>query len=614
MNLENQIQKIANIIYKVASDNVEIEFDFTHYAYQYDHLNYLFPKWIAYYNLKYLICKCISPKSILEIGVRYGYSAISFLTASPKAKYLGIDNNSEVSGGERDALYFAKDILKDYDATILLGDSQKMDRFPGGIYDIIHVDGQQDGDGTFRDLELSIKQGGWIWVDGYFWTKENLLATTYFLDKYKDFIDFSISIPGYAGEMLIHINNKVHGLLGIKDNSYRAIVSEYGKDYYLNDCGGYEEFIRSNGQSVDHRLMSVAMLAGDIRDKNVLDIGCGRGELTYEFYKSGVKSVIGVDYSKDAINIANTFYKDYIGDRLKYVCVDILEMDIETKFDCVVMADVVEHIEENMFIALLKKISGLLAPDGYIVIHTAPNKLYYNYNYNYKVKMIRSLGTYIPKNPRTYYESIMHINEQTPDQLQKTLSEIFSNINVWTSGENHNFMYWCNRECDFPTLCANNSIYAVAGNSGSFEEVLLSLTEYNLNPEDIDLMIEAYQKNIIISTEDIGNVLSLDIKIQNKGKKTIYKFLSNSINMSYHIFEEIEQSQDELILHDGIRTGLSKNIFPGEISTEKIQIKMDPILQKNKKYKIMITLVYEGVFWFDSVNPKSVALIDLELH
>ncbi len=70
-------------------------FDFTEFANPHDPFNYLFGEWRSYYRMKWAIAKVIQPKSILEIGVRYGYSAISFLSACPDAQYVGIDNDTD---------------------------------------------------------------------------------------------------------------------------------------------------------------------------------------------------------------------------------------------------------------------------------------------------------------------------------------------------------------------------------------------------------------------------------------------------------------------------------------------------------------------------------------
>lgn len=72
------------------------DFDFRNYAHPADPLSNLFDEWVPYYRLKYAIAKALRAESILEIGVRFGYSAMAFLTAVPEAKFTGIDQWREL--------------------------------------------------------------------------------------------------------------------------------------------------------------------------------------------------------------------------------------------------------------------------------------------------------------------------------------------------------------------------------------------------------------------------------------------------------------------------------------------------------------------------------------
>lgn len=155
-------------------------YDFRNYVFPGDKLSDLFNEWVDYYRMKFAIAKMIRPTSILEIGVRYGYSAITFLKASENATYLGIDNDSDTFGGNKGAGNWAKRITQNYKAEFLLANSRSMPTLPGDFYDLIHINDHQDGDGTFHNLELALEKGKWILVDGYFWSKENLLSATYF--------------------------------------------------------------------------------------------------------------------------------------------------------------------------------------------------------------------------------------------------------------------------------------------------------------------------------------------------------------------------------------------------------------------------------------------------
>ena len=179
------------------------EYDFRHAAKPDDPLQHHFDDWVPYYRLKWAIARELQPERILEIGVRFGYSAHAFLDAAPDAAYLGIDNDSETFGGSSGAVHWAHRITEGKTVEFLLADSQTLDEFPGGFYDLIHVDGQQDGDSSFRDLEKAIRQAKHVLVDGYFWTEDNFFAVSKFLFTHRHLIASCVIIPGYAGELLI---------------------------------------------------------------------------------------------------------------------------------------------------------------------------------------------------------------------------------------------------------------------------------------------------------------------------------------------------------------------------------------------------------------------------
>ncbi|MBU1091769.1 class I SAM-dependent methyltransferase [Patescibacteria group bacterium] len=100
-------------------------------------------------------------------------------------------------------------------------------------------------------------------------------------------------------------------------------------------------------------------------EKTVLDVGCGTGELAYLVARKGARSVLGVDYSKKAIEIADKSYKSL---NPSYRCEDI--SDVRGKFDVIVMAGVLEHIDNPLL--FLKKTKNLLNKKGSIIL-TCPN-------------------------------------------------------------------------------------------------------------------------------------------------------------------------------------------------------------------------------------------------
>lgn len=101
------------------------------------------------------------------------------------------------------------------------------------------------------------------------------------------------------------------------------------------------------------------------RGKTVLDAGCGTGELTSLIAKRGAKKVVGVDYSKDAIEVAQ---KSWMAPNLEFFQQDI--NDIKEKFDVIVSLGTLEHLNEPL--AALMKFKKLLSAKGHIII-TCPN-------------------------------------------------------------------------------------------------------------------------------------------------------------------------------------------------------------------------------------------------
>ena len=337
---------------KILSIYEKCDFNFKQFSNPDDELSYLFEEWLPYYRMKYAICKALEPKSILEIGVRYGYSAITFLSAVPDAQYFGIDNDTDTFGGSKGAIQWAKKITKKNNAEFFIANTQEMDVLPGEYYDLIHIDGQQDGDGTFHDLELALPKAKWILVDGFFWSKENMLSTTYFLEKYKQFIEYAIIIPSYAGDVLIKTKYSDKNIrISDKNYSDQTIREEYNQTYFLHSCGGYDSFKKYQGkQLTDDRLLAALYLASPNSNTSILDIGCGRGELCYALAQAGAY-VVGIDYSRSAISIAEKTFLDTIKkDNLDFICNDFLQFKFDKKFDRIIATDLIEHIENNRLI------------------------------------------------------------------------------------------------------------------------------------------------------------------------------------------------------------------------------------------------------------------------
>ncbi len=103
--------------------------------------------------------------------------------------------------------------------------------------------------------------------------------------------------------------------------------------------------------------------------KNVLDIGCGTGEIISGIKNLGATSVTGIDYANNAIEIANSKFSDkdihFFNQSLEEVTLKSIGSKKEG-FDVVISLGTIEHMD-NPGLAL-KKMLKLLKDEGQLVI------------------------------------------------------------------------------------------------------------------------------------------------------------------------------------------------------------------------------------------------------
>jgi predicted O-methyltransferase YrrM len=122
----------------------------------------------SYMRVKNGIASYFQPQSICEIGVSSGISALAFLNACPKARYLGIDNRYEEEMRGVNLVSRAVELLQPYNAKVTIIDSQELNELPEPYYDLIHVDGDHSRLATYHDVVVAWKAcspDGWIVVD-----------------------------------------------------------------------------------------------------------------------------------------------------------------------------------------------------------------------------------------------------------------------------------------------------------------------------------------------------------------------------------------------------------------------------------------------------------------
>ncbi len=212
----------------------------------------------------------------------------------------------------------------------------------------------------------------------------------------------------------------------------------YDERYFLTACEGYVEFNAEEGRQLSRRLAAAFALAEVRPGMRVLDVGCGRGEIVRHCALLGADA-FGLDYAAVAVRFSRQVIAD-LGERTGRA--GVLQGDAKrlpftaATFDRVLMFDVVEHLHPWELHNALREAHRVLAPDGRLIVHTAPNVWYDRYAYPV-VRLIRRLqgrGDRYPANSRAFLVSEnvhVHVNEQSMLSLRRALRQAGFSGRVW---------------------------------------------------------------------------------------------------------------------------------------------------------------------------------------
>lgn len=214
--------------------------------------------------------------------------------------------------------------------------------------------------------------------------------------------------------------------------------SLYTEEYFLTACEGYDEFIATEGENLSRRLKAAFELASVEQGMQVLDIGCGRGEILRHCARLGADAY-GIDYAIVAVRMSQDVTTDLEREPGK---TGVAQANARTlpfpdgSFDRVLMFDVVEHLYPHELHEALVEVRRVLKPDGRFIVHTAPNVWYDKYAYPV-VRFFRTAmgqGAKYPANPRAFLVDVnqdVHVNEQSMISLRRTLGRAGFASRVW---------------------------------------------------------------------------------------------------------------------------------------------------------------------------------------
>lgn len=223
--------------------------------------------------------------------------------------------------------------------------------------------------------------------------------------------------------------------------------SYYDIEYWLTDNEGYEEFIKSSGQTLSPRIRRSLELGKVKKDMLVMDLGSGRGELVINCAFCGCRA-IGLEPSDDGIKLAREAMKKIMCDireRILLIKGDGYHLPFKDKvFDRIFMLDIVEELYPEELEGILSEVRRVLKGNGKLIIHTMPNRWFLDIGHRYYLRYIYIVlnplvkkffhkTLFTGKNPRGHYDTIMHVNEQTYSSLKRTLESAGFEAKVWVN-------------------------------------------------------------------------------------------------------------------------------------------------------------------------------------
>ena len=333
----------------------------------------------------------------------------------------------------------------------------------------------------------------------------------------------------------------------------------------------------------------------------IIDIGCGRGEMTVHLARLG-HEVTAVDYSDNAVELARSAVENAIcsdGPCLKIDlrCADVNALELSGIYQLAVAADVVEHLAPAELDSLYSRIAAHLSPNGLFIVHTFPNAWYYRYEHARRLREARKLGAYLPLEPRTRYERLMHINEQSPRVLRRQLRSHFEHVLLWFTPHDlakpfENLV----RPFSKAEMRASGDLFAIASHAPLSVPVILDAVQMHpVGPLDVDLRVLAVPPTVSTNCR-----FRARLRVVNNSSVDLKSHPPNPVHLSYHCYSE----NGQLVVFDGLRTSIPVVKAGSEVDVA-VQIEAP---SPAGRYLLRLTLVQEMVRWFD--QPPQDAFVD----
>lgn len=223
---------------------------------------------------------------------------------------------------------------------------------------------------------------------------------------------------------------------------------QYDRDYYLGDCEGYRQFLRTRGRKPSRRIAKCIHVLNVKPGERVLDIGCGRGEIALHAAYTGAE-VIAVDASPEALKLLDEARREW-NDRdlpgqyqsmaIRLLCAPAQHLPVDSDWaDAIVLSDVIEHIPRPEIPLVIAECHRVLRSGGRMVIHTQPNRILVDYTVPILSRVSWLWGVPLPRDLRIEMTEgsgrEYHPSEQSRRELDRSLRRAsFSVDDLWLEG------------------------------------------------------------------------------------------------------------------------------------------------------------------------------------
>jgi 2-polyprenyl-3-methyl-5-hydroxy-6-metoxy-1,4-benzoquinol methylase len=112
-------------------------------------------------------------------------------------------------------------------------------------------------------------------------------------------------------------------------------------------------------------LAAARMKLSDLKGKNVLDVGCGTGEITCSM-ATCAKKVMGIDFSNHSIQKANALARKFNLTHTHFACEDLFHYSPAQKYDLVTSFGVLHHTPA--FHSGFHRLAQWVKPNGILIV------------------------------------------------------------------------------------------------------------------------------------------------------------------------------------------------------------------------------------------------------